>query len=72
MFGSSLPLVVCRRANVLFTLLAFLRIVVCFLFCLSCVPNVTSFSGLSICIALSVCPDVYWTENISNIIKCIS
>jgi hypothetical protein len=42
MFGSSLPLVVCRGPRSY--LRYFLRIVVCFLFCLSCVPNVTSLT----------------------------
>ena len=61
MFGSSLPPVVCRRAQVLFTLFVFVCVKRCpthivmycvFMFCLSlsssCVPNVASFSGLSI------------------------
>ena len=57
MFGSSLPAVVCRKANALFTLFVFvLHIVVSntycvvFLLCLStsCIRCVASFSGLSI------------------------
>ena len=58
-FGSSLPPVVCRRAHVLFTLFVFVcvswcPITLCCHFCLvyhrpeSCIPNVVSFSGLSI------------------------
>jgi len=58
MFGSSLPPVVCRRVDVLFTLFVFVYVLntsntycVVFLFCLSssCVPYVASFSGLYIC-----------------------
>ena len=50
MFGSSLPAVVCRRANVLFTLFM-IDCVWCFFFvCLRLVsvPYVANFSGLSI------------------------
>ena len=57
MFGSSLRPVVCRKAHVLFTLFVFVYAIVVsntyyvvFLFCCSssCIPNVTSFSGLFI------------------------
>jgi len=58
MFGSTLPLVVCRKARVLFTLSIFLlahhgvqHILGCVCFCLLlvfCVSNVACFSGLSI------------------------
>ena len=59
MFGSSLPPVVCRRADVLFTLFVFVCVSWClthielclffmFVFVLSCVPYVASFSGLSV------------------------
>ena len=52
MFGSSLPPVVCKRANVLFTLYEYVvpnTYCVVFLFCLSssCVPYASGFSGLS-------------------------
>ena len=54
MFGSSLPPVFCRGANVLFTLFVFAcvwwcptHIVLCSCFSSSCVPYVASFSGLS-------------------------
>jgi hypothetical protein len=56
MFDSSLHIVVCRSAHVLFTLFVCLfvyngvRHILCFLLSLSssCVVNVASFSGLSI------------------------
>jgi hypothetical protein len=54
MFGSSFPPVVCRRADVsylcLFVYSDVQHILCCVfvLFFLSCVPNVASFSGLSI------------------------
>ena len=56
MFGSSLPPVVCRRVDVLFTLFVFACVVVSntycvvFLFCFSlpCVHYGASFSGFSI------------------------
>ena len=68
MLGSSLPLVVCRRSHVLFTLFVFVYVIVVsnaycvvFLLCLfwSCVPYVACFSVLSILIAHSVLSTVY-------------
>jgi len=58
MFGSSLPPVVCRKAHecLIYVICVCLRIVRCNTYCVvflfyfssSCVPNVASFSGLSI------------------------
>ena len=71
MMGSSLSPVVCRRADLLFTLFVFVYIVsivvshtycVVFLLCLSssCVPYVASFSSFFIFIASSVLSNVYF------------
>ena len=62
MLDTSLPRVVCRRANVLFMLIMLLcTFRVSFLFCFStsCVPYVGSFPGLSILNAPSVLSNVY-------------
>ena len=50
--GSFLPPDACKEARVLFTLFVFAYVYCFVFFCLrpvSCVPNVSSFSGLSFC-----------------------
>ena len=75
MFGSSLPPVVCKGTRVLFTLFVFVCAIVVsntyyvvyfIFFCLrleSCVPNVASFSGLSIVDFVSVFSNSYVYNN---------
>jgi len=68
MFGSFSPQIVCMKAHALFTLFVFVCayrcpthiVLCCALFCFSssCVPYVTSFSGLSILISPSVFSNV--------------
>jgi hypothetical protein len=62
-FGSSLPQVVCRRADVLFVLLMFVCVQCCVVLRIVC-PVVASFSGFSIFIAPSVFSKVYLFETI--------
>ena len=64
MFVSSLPPVVCRRAHVLFTLLAFVYIIyVVFLFFVFfglVPPYVASFSGLFFLVLCTLCCQFLW------------
>ena len=74
MFGSSLPPVVCRRVDVLFTLFVFPCVVVSntycvvFLFCFSlpCVHYCASFSGLSIFDSLKIL--IWYSPTFINIV----